>query len=99
MALTYLLLALLPLAGTALAAPSISPASPLFKRSVTCLTVGATATATWTNSAGQTCKFTGTVGSNFGENTTGGEYVTLLPPGPTSSSRGPQISRSSLCEL
>lgn len=67
------LLCLLPLLGAVLAAPGISPVSPLHKRSVTCLKVGATATATWTNSAGQTCKFTGIVGSNFGENASGGE--------------------------
>lgn len=53
-----------------------SPASPLLvARSVTCLTVGATATATWTNAAGQTCTYAGVVGSNFGENAAGGEYV------------------------
>jgi hypothetical protein len=49
------------------------------KRSVVCLKVGATAVATWENSAGQTCSFTGLVGSNYGENTVnGGEYVYLL---------------------
>ncbi|KAK8210715.1 hypothetical protein IWZ01DRAFT_291098 [Phyllosticta capitalensis] len=42
--------------------------------SVTCLTVGSSATATWTNSAGQTCSFTGVVGSNYGTNSAGGEY-------------------------
>lgn len=94
MAPTYLLLTLLlPLAGTALAfPPRSSPASSLFsKRSVTCLKVGATATATWTNSAGQTCTFTGTVGSNFGENASGGEYVTRVG---TLLSRATQISMS-----
>lgn len=75
MALTYFLLALLPLAGTILAMPS-SQASPLSRRSVTCLKVGATATATWTNAEGQTCTFSGVVGSNYGENASGGEYVT-----------------------
>lgn len=39
--------------------------------SITCLKVGATATATWTNSAGQTCTFTGVVGSNYGANSAG----------------------------
>ena len=38
----------------------------LAKRSITCLKVGDTATATWTNSAGQKCTFTGVVGSNYG---------------------------------
>ncbi|KAK8157710.1 hypothetical protein BKA80DRAFT_240250 [Phyllosticta citrichinensis] len=42
--------------------------------SVTCLTVGSTAIATWTNSAGQTCSFSGLVGSNYGSNSAGGEY-------------------------
>lgn len=72
MALIHLLVAILPLAGTAFAAPN-SPATSLSRRSVKCLTVGATATATWTNSAGQTCTFKGTVGSNFGANAAGGE--------------------------
>ncbi|TLS29936.1 hypothetical protein PpBr36_03526 [Pyricularia pennisetigena] len=63
------LLALWPLA--ALAGPSLE----LQKRSVTCLKPGDTATATWTNSAGQTCTFTGIVGSNFGANPAGsGDY-------------------------
>lgn len=54
-----------------------SPVEPLEKRSVTCLKVGATATATWKNSAGKTCRWTGTVGSNFGTNSVnGGECVT-----------------------
>lgn len=73
MALASLFLSLLPLLGTALAVPS-SPADPLFRRSVTCLKVGATATATWTNAEDQTCTFTAVVGSNFGENAAGGEY-------------------------
>lgn len=41
--------------------------------SVACLKVGATATAKWTDSAGQTCTWTGTVGSNFGMTSSGGE--------------------------
>lgn len=75
MAAKYLT-SLLALATVAMALPS-SPASPLHKvkRSVTCLTVGATATATWTNSAGETCTFSGVVGSNYGENAVGGEYA------------------------
>ena len=46
----------------ALAAVAASPASA----SVTCLKVGATATAKWTNNATKSCTWTGTVGSNFG---------------------------------
>lgn len=59
------------------ATASASPASgPFAKRSITCLTVGQTATATWKNAAGKTCKWTGVVGSNFGANSAnGGEYV------------------------
>ncbi|KAK3208823.1 hypothetical protein GRF29_77g2135102 [Pseudopithomyces chartarum] len=55
---------------------SASPTSGLFsKRAITCLKVGQTATATWKNAAGKTCKWTGTVGSNFGANSAnGGEY-------------------------
>ncbi|KAI0016431.1 major facilitator superfamily domain-containing protein [Xylariomycetidae sp. FL0641] len=58
------------LCGGALAMPQPG----LAKRSITCLEVGATATATWTNGDGQTCTFTGLVGSNFGKNDAGGEY-------------------------
>lgn len=48
----------------------------LEKRAVSCLAVGATATARWTNSAGKACTWTGTVGSNFGPNPSGsGECV------------------------
>lgn len=43
----------------------------LSKRAVSCLQVGASATARWTNSAGKTCTFTGTAGSNFGANPSG----------------------------
>ncbi|KAJ8069555.1 hypothetical protein OCU04_003205 [Sclerotinia nivalis] len=47
----------------------------LAQASVTCVKVGATAKATWTNSAAQTCTWTGTVGGNFGTNTiNGGDY-------------------------
>ncbi|KXT13797.1 hypothetical protein AC579_2343 [Pseudocercospora musae] len=50
-------------------------AANLERRSVTCLKVGSTATARWTNSAGQTCTWTGVVGSNFGTNSVnGGDY-------------------------
>ncbi|KAH8432431.1 uncharacterized protein LDX57_010067 [Aspergillus melleus] len=45
------------------------------KRSITCLQVGSTATASWTNSAGQKCTFSGIVGSNYGTNPSGsGDY-------------------------
>lgn len=66
---------------TLLAAAALTLASPiesslLEKRAITCLKVGSTATATWKNAAGKTCRWTGTVGSNFGTNSvTGGEYV------------------------
>ncbi|PQE07654.1 hydrolytic enzyme protein [Rutstroemia sp. NJR-2017a BBW] len=43
--------------------------------SVSCLKVGATATASWTNSAGKACSWSGAVGSNFGTNAgNGGDY-------------------------
>lgn len=58
---------------------SAVPAPELAARSITCLKVGATATAKWTNAAGKTCSWTGVVGSNFGANSAnGGEYV-LVP--------------------
>ncbi|KAF5545434.1 hypothetical protein FPHYL_10739 [Fusarium phyllophilum] len=51
---------------------SLSIASPtLEKRAITCLKVGQTATASWTNSAGKKCTFTGVVGSNYGANLSG----------------------------
>ncbi|KAF5231168.1 hypothetical protein ACHAPM_002806 [Fusarium culmorum] len=51
---------------------SVSIASPtLEKRAITCLRVGQTATASWTNSAGKRCTFTGVVGSNYGANPSG----------------------------
>lgn len=34
--------------------------------SVTCVGVGTTATAQWTNEAGEACTWEGVVGSNFG---------------------------------
>ncbi|KAF7594733.1 hypothetical protein BBP40_008440 [Aspergillus hancockii] len=64
-------LALLPMDTMAM---SSAPAANLYKRSITCLKVGATATAKWTNSAGQSCSFVGIVGSNYGSNSAGGEY-------------------------
>ena len=48
----------------AIAAIAAAPISA----SVTCLKVGATATAQWTNEAGEACTWVGTVGSNFGTN-------------------------------
>lgn len=62
------ILSLLPL--LAMAMPS-TPEMAIKKRSVTCLKVGATATATWTNSAGQSCSFVGVVGRNYGTNSAG----------------------------
>ncbi|PQE19537.1 hydrolytic enzyme protein [Rutstroemia sp. NJR-2017a WRK4] len=40
--------------------------------SVSCLKVGATAKASWTNSAGKSCTWSGAVGSNFGTNAVNG---------------------------
>ncbi|KAK7183449.1 hypothetical protein DPSP01_010557 [Paraphaeosphaeria sporulosa] len=65
----------LPLLAALSAVVSAAPAPELAERSIKCLKVGATATATWTNAAGNTCKWTGVVGSNFGTNSAnGGEY-------------------------
>ena len=47
-----------------LAAVAAAPISA----SVTCLKVGTTATAQWTNEAGEACTWEGVVGSNFGTN-------------------------------
>jgi hypothetical protein len=67
---------LLSLSLAALLATFVS-ASPAFdKRAISCLKVGATATASWTNAAGQSCRWSGVVGSNFGVNSAnGGEYA------------------------
>ncbi|EPS26413.1 hypothetical protein PDE_01349 [Penicillium oxalicum 114-2] len=66
------ILTLLPL--LAMAMPS-APEAPHSKRSITCLKVGQTATATWTNSAGKRCSFVGVVGSNYGASSSGsGDY-------------------------
>lgn len=69
---------LMILASLALVAlTTASPVQLLEKRAITCLKVGATATAVWKNSAGKTCSWTGIVGSNFGtDSVNGGEYVT-----------------------
>jgi hypothetical protein len=71
---------LLSLFLTALLATRV-PASPAVeKRAISCLRVGATATASWTNAAGQSCRWSGVVGSNFGANSAnGGEYA-VYPP-------------------
>ncbi|KAH7556401.1 hypothetical protein BM1_05835 [Bipolaris maydis] len=66
---------LVSLCLTALLATGASAAPALEKRQISCLKVGATATATWTNAAGRTCRWTGIVGSNFGTNSVnGGDY-------------------------
>lgn len=51
--------------------PAILSIVACVEASITCLMVGASATATWTNSAGKTCTFTGVVGSNYGSNSAG----------------------------
>ncbi|KAI1638432.1 hypothetical protein F4809DRAFT_253262 [Biscogniauxia mediterranea] len=58
-----------PRGGAAAAVSSL-----LDRRSITCLKLGATATATWTDSAGRACSFAGVVGSNYGTNDAGGDY-------------------------
>ncbi|KAG9256532.1 uncharacterized protein F5Z01DRAFT_671788 [Emericellopsis atlantica] len=65
-------LALAALASFVCASPA--PAT-LDKRAISCVSVGTTATARWTNAAGKTCTFTGVVGSNFGASPSGsGDY-------------------------
>ena len=67
---------LLSLCLTALLTIGVSASPTLDKRAISCLKVGATATASWTNAAGQSCRWTGVVGSNFGANSVnGGEYA------------------------
>ena len=71
---------LLSLSLTALLAILVSASPALDKRAISCVRVGATATASWTNAAGQSCRWTGVVGSNFGANSeNNGEYV-FHPP-------------------
>ncbi|CAG5177894.1 uncharacterized protein ALTATR162_LOCUS8431 [Alternaria atra] len=66
---------LLSLSLTALLAILVSASPALDKRAISCVRVGATATASWTNAAGQSCRWTGVVGSNFGANSeNNGEY-------------------------
>ena len=48
----------------AIAAVAVAPVSA----SVTCVKVGSTATARWTNEVGEACSWIGVVGSNFGMN-------------------------------
>lgn len=58
------------------AAAAVPPLPSPPKSGISCLAVGSTATAYWTNAAGQSCTWTGVVGSNFGKNpVNGGEYV------------------------
>jgi predicted small integral membrane protein len=45
--------------------------------SITCIKVGATATASWTNGVSKACTWTGTVGSNFVTIASGSEYFPL----------------------
>ncbi|KAH7035848.1 uncharacterized protein B0I36DRAFT_238874 [Microdochium trichocladiopsis] len=52
---------------------AVVPAA-LEKRAITCVAPGSTATARWTNAAGQACTFNGIVGSNYGKNAAGGDY-------------------------
>ncbi|CAI6302473.1 unnamed protein product [Periconia digitata] len=65
-----ILISLLVTATTISATPT-----GIHKRAISCLKPGSTATATWTDAQGKTCRWTGTVGSNFGPNSgNGGEY-------------------------
>lgn len=52
--------------ATLIAVLPLALSSTLTKRSITCLEVGSTATATWTDSDGETCSFAAVVGSNHG---------------------------------
>ena len=46
--------------------------------SISCLKVGQSATARWTDSTGKTCSWNGVVGSNFGINPVNqGKYVSV----------------------
>lgn len=52
------------------------PSPPFPSVGISCLDVGSTATAQWVNAAGQSCTWTGVVGSNFGISPLNGrEYV------------------------
>ena len=69
---TILMFALLTVT---LAVLVLSPVSA----SITCLKVGATATARWTNAADENCTWTGIVGSNFGiDPVNGGKWVQIF---------------------
>lgn len=61
----------LALAGPSTASP-LHPQHELEKRGVSCLKVGSTATASWTDGAGRKCVWSGVVGGNFGANSVNG---------------------------
>ncbi|KAJ4425117.1 hypothetical protein N0V82_000172 [Gnomoniopsis sp. IMI 355080] len=73
MSFPTLFLSIIALAGAASARPN-SSSSSISRRSVTCLSIGTTGTATWTDAANRTCTSNGVVGSNYGENASGGDY-------------------------
>lgn len=52
---------------------AVLPLLQVCSGAITCLPIGRTATATWKTDAGQTCTWTGVVGSNFGFNSIGSE--------------------------
>jgi hypothetical protein len=54
-----------------LALLTLAAPEPISKRAITCLKVGAAATARWTDSTGKSCTFSGVVGSNYGTNVAG----------------------------
>lgn len=56
---------------------AVLPLLQVCSGAITCLPIGRTATATWKTDAGQTCTWTGVVGSNFGFNSIGSEWVLL----------------------
>jgi hypothetical protein len=69
---------LIALAGLVASTPTPGLLGLFSKQTVSCLQVGASATARWTNSAGKQCTYTGIVGSNYEANPSGsGEYVDL----------------------
>ncbi len=55
--------------------PVPSVVSSIDNGSTVCVNPGQLATATWQNALGQTCTWTGVVGSNFGPRGNGNEYV------------------------
>ncbi|KAM0722098.1 hypothetical protein Q7P37_001539 [Cladosporium fusiforme] len=63
---------LLALTGSVAASPT---PEILSRQAISCLAIGSSATARWTNSAGQICTYTGIVGGNYGANPSGnGDY-------------------------